>query len=708
MFGASKTASVATSSTANAGAVDFNGFTDNDYLSSTISISSQQLTISLWIYSTGSTKQVIRSSNNNLKLILGTQVAFTYIVSGSTKLDFSGGEGMPLYTWNHVVISIDTTKTSANSKVFCNDKQISGSWVTYVLNTNIAESNIYVNGFATAASRFDGRLSNVFIKSAYYDLSTTSNRRQFITADRKPADGQAALSPVIYLPMTDSTTVANNSGTGGNFSLNGVVARSGRGPNQYNAYYSTFTSYPNYLQKDSITAIADSKTFTFHCVCKPTSTSTGMLFHIYDYDTGGTVFQIYTSSNRLYIYGQNAGTVVVSAVTSAILTTNRNYVIDISIDTSNSAKRFVYINGEAVTLTWSTYTNLAFSYYGNYTYNIGGQNNGSGSASNSFLGQIGDLWFNTSYIDLSVSTNRAKFVSGTGIDAKPVDLGATGELPTGSTPYIYLPLIGQNNSAFKVTENLGSIGEFSAYGNGFVGSKGPNEFWENKAVFNGTTGYLSASSTSMTASKTFTFVIRFNRTTAKNQYPFSIGGGRFILNWDSLDNLVLAASNSAGTQVLNVSLGTAASTNPCLLLISVDLSSTSLRSVYRSIAVGNPTAFAATWNTYTNDSIDFARVSSTNRTSVGTYYSGSPSTYMAGYVSLLYFSTQYTDFSVEANRLKFIDCFGYATNIPQQITAGVIPNPPIYLRFDPAAFGTNSGTDGNFTVSGTITDGGQL
>lgn len=702
MFGASKTSSVVTSSATSAGAVDFNGFTDNDYLSSTISISSQQLTISLWIYSTGSTKQVIRSNNNNLKLIIGTQVAFTYIVSGTTKLDFSGGEGMPLYTWNHVVISIDTTKTSTNSKVFCNDTQLAGTWTTYVLNTNIAESNIYVNGFATAASRFDGRLSNVFIKSAYYDLSTTSNRRQFITADRKPADGQAALSPVIYLPMTDSTTVANNSGTGGNFSLNGVVAQSGRGPNQYNAYYNTFTSYPNYLQKDSVTTIADSKTFTFHCVCKPTTTGQSMLFHIYDYDTGGTIFQIYTNSNRFYIYGQSGGSLIISASSAAILAINRNFTIDVSIDMSNTAKRFVYINGQAVTMTWTTYNNSALSYTGNYSFNVGGQNNGSGSATNIFLGQIGDLWFNTSYIDLSVPANLSKFVTGTGIDAKPVDLGATGELPTGSTPYIYLPLIGQNNSALKVTANLGSIGEFSAYGNGFAGSRGPNEFWGNKADFNGTTGYLSRTGalTGINDGKTLSVSFWFQFDVSGNyEYLVSIQDTSSQIQFEIWKNNSNQLEIAGAAGQLSVVLGgSALSINtPYFIQMCFDMTDTSKRFIYVNGVQNTPT-----WTSYGNNNFTFT---TTNYNTIG---SRNSSYKLDGKMAEFYLTTQYIDFSLEANRLKFRDTFGNPTNLSTAITAQSVPNPSIYLRFDPAAQGTNTGTGGNFTKFGTISDGGQL
>ena len=83
-------------------------------------------------------------------------------------------------------------------------------------------------------------------------------------------------------------------------------------------------------------------------------------------------------------------------------------------------------------------------------------------------------------------------------------------------------------------------------------------------------------------------------------------------------------------------------------------------------------------------------------------------TYFDGKLSEFYFTTNYIDFSLESNRLRFRDCFGNPTNLSQQITDGTIPNPEVYMRFNPSSFGTNSGTGGNFTVNGTITDAGQL
>lgn len=84
------------------------------------------------------------------------------------------------------------------------------------------------------------------------------------------------------------------------------------------------------------------------------------------------------------------------------------------------------------------------------------------------------------------------------------------------------------------------------------------------------------------------------------------------------------------------------------------------------------------------------------------------SQFFNGRLAEFYLTTDYIDFSQEANRLLFRDAFGNPTDLPAAIAKGTVPNPAIYMRFDPANQGLNSGTGGNFTKSGSITDGGQL
>jgi hypothetical protein len=70
---------------------------------------------------------------------------------------------------------------------------------------------------------------------------------------------------------------------------------------------------------------------------------------------------------------------------------------------------------------------------------------------------IGDLWIGFGqYSDLSVTANRRRFVSA---DGKSVNLGATGELPTGTSPTCFL-----RGPAAAFPTNLGTGGNFTVTG----------------------------------------------------------------------------------------------------------------------------------------------------------------------------------------------------------------------------------------------------
>ena len=90
-------------------------------------------------------------------------------------------------TFVHLLVSVDLANTS-NRSIYINDTSVSSSWSTYV-NDSIDFTLPYhrISGDSFNTSLFGGRLANVFLAYEYVDLSIESNRRIFITADRKPA-----------------------------------------------------------------------------------------------------------------------------------------------------------------------------------------------------------------------------------------------------------------------------------------------------------------------------------------------------------------------------------------------------------------------------------------------------------------------------------------------------------------------------------------
>lgn len=241
----------------------------------------------------------------------------------------------------------------------------------------------------------------------------------------------APVNPILYLPMTTPGTAYINNGTGGNFTLNGVVAESGRGPIQFNAAYSDLDGSADYLSRTSITGIADGKAATYSATFNldVIDATYGAYLIFFGPDTSTRTFSVHIDPTG-YIRITCEGVAIFASASSGIVKVGRNYTIIVSFDTSDTNKRHVYLNGQSVAGTWTTYTNT--------NLDLTTANYWVGRVATAYVNcRMGNVFFHNSYIDLSVPANLAKFVSGTGIDAKPVSLGANGELPLGSSPLIY-------------------------------------------------------------------------------------------------------------------------------------------------------------------------------------------------------------------------------------------------------------------------------
>jgi len=686
-------------------AVDFDG--TNDYLSRasdfTGNADGKTFTFSAWVWRTGIDQIEIYSTQGS---------TFVCQAAANGTLDFAlrnasnvvicqfalaSAETIPLRTFSHFLVSIDLSNVSKRH-AYVDDAVPAGlSWITHTNDSiDFTKSNHYINANASGVNPGQGRLSHVFLDYTYRDLSIEANRRLFITADRKPAQGQAALNPILYLPMDDPSTAHINQGTGGNFTLNGTIARSGRGPNQFNAPYSDLDGAADYLSRTTVpTGFTDGNKFTVAFTINLDSVASDP-FLIYLSNGGGNGgLWIRRSLSRLQVVAFNsAGTTILNTSSAdPSLFVGRNLTVAMSVDLSQTTTRHFYINGLPTTTGWNTYNTAG-------TINFSSAN--ASRIGEGIDGRLGNVFFDTSYIDLSVPANLAKFVTGTGIDAKPADLGANGELPFGTAPLIYLPMYGNNAG-----KNYGTGGDFTVNSGPYPGARGPTEFWGNKADFDGSTGYLSRTSalTGVSDGKTVSGVFFVTLDTTAEHTLFQIapnsGNKRFGISTSASNVISIVAANSANTSILLTTTGgtLTAGVTYCVMF-SIDLSDTGKRFIYI-----DGTAQSPTWTTYSNDNMQL----SAPRPNIGVNWNGAAyNTYLNGKLSEFYFTTEYIDFSQEANRLLFRDAFGNPTDLPAAIAKGTVPNPAIYMRFDPANQGLNSGTGGDFTKSGTITDGGQL
>lgn len=687
-------------------AIDFDG--TNDYLNRasdfTGNADGKTFTFSTWgwLGQVGSNQRIYRADTSNVYFDIYINTSQQIILTaknaaGVTILSATVTSLLPVAnTFANILISVDLANAS-NRSAYITDVAASVTWTTYTNDSiNFTCSPHAINDGGSTKGRF----AHLYLDYTYRDLSNSANRRLFITADRKPAASGAliTLSPIAYFKMDDPATAHVNSGTGGNMVLNGTIARSSRGPNQFNAAYSDLDGSADYLSRTAApTGIVDGKQFTFHCVLNTdTIASSG---YIAEFGSNTDVrFRVNAAGgtgNIAIVACNSAGTFILICTTSVALVAGRNYVLDASIDLSSTSKRHIAINGVVdSSVTWTTYTNdtIDFDIATTPRYRVGT----SVSATNYFDGRLGEVFFHNSYIDLSVAANLAKFVTGTGIDAKPADLGANGELPLGTSPLIYCPMRG--NDAGK---NYGTGGDFTVNSGPFTGARGPNEFWGNKATFNGTTSVISKTSQLAGAADGKVFLLSFfvskNASTAYTIVDTTGATCRVTIN--ASNQLVIVAKNAGGSTILNATVTTTiANTTNTHALVSIDLANTSNRAVYL-----NNVSASVTWTTYTNDSIDFT---------VADFYVGSEtggSNKFAGSLAEFFFTTPaaYVDISQEATRLKYRDAFGGCVDLAANGSNPTGSQPGVYLRFDPAAFGTNAGSGGAFTAS-NITDGGQL
>ena len=161
------------------------------------------------------------------------------------------------------------------------------------------------------------------------------------------------------------------------------------------------------------------------------------------------------STNRLRIVGRtSAGTTILDMVTTPTYIAGATWY-NLLASWDMAAASHLYVNDAAPALTTNTRTDGTIDYTkGNV--GIGARVDGA----EKFNGCLAEVFFHTTYIDLSVEANRRKFITA---GLKPVDLGADGSTPLGVQPLVY-QRIADGGLAASFATNLGSGGDFTITG----------------------------------------------------------------------------------------------------------------------------------------------------------------------------------------------------------------------------------------------------
>ena len=160
----------------------------------------------------------------------GTITVLAHNTATTTTLQYTSSTTLSADTWHHVLFSFDMANSS-NRYAYLDDVAMSGTYSTYTnADIEFANADHVIGSHPTISSQnFNGWMAEVFLDYTYRDLSTTSNRRLFITSGYLPATGLASLNPILYLPM-GTASLGSNSGTGGDFTNTNVALDSNFGP----------------------------------------------------------------------------------------------------------------------------------------------------------------------------------------------------------------------------------------------------------------------------------------------------------------------------------------------------------------------------------------------------------------------------------------------------------------------------------------------
>ena len=220
-----------------------------------------------------------------------------------------------------------------------------------------------------------------------------------------------------------------------------------------------------------------------------------------------------------------------------------------------------------------------------------------------------------------------------------------------------------------------------------------NTYVANAVEFDGISDSYDRTSalTGVSDSKLFTCVVWIDPKAAatgviwqSNAFPLTNGLSWFanFFRWD--------LEQTDGTSVFTADTGTLSLNAWYPILFSVDLGNTLFNWYHGDTDLG------ITPSPFTDAEIDWESIT-THR--IGEATNGSND--FTGCMAELWFAPGvYIDFSVEANRRKFIDANGKPVSLGDNGELPTETAPLIYLNNAASTFGTNKGSGGNFTLTG--------
>ena len=212
-----------------------------------------------------------------------------------------------------------------------------------------------------------------------------------------------------------------------------------------------------YITATTLTGMADSSVGIYSGWHRMTGRD-GATRNFLNFGGGALSLRFLTTDKLSAVFGNTAGTSICTFESTATFTADslwHHWAIAWNVNFGVGSRIVqVYRDGVAVAGTFVTDTGSAFT----VANSTGGTIFGIESANTTFFqGGVADTYVNiAATLDLSVPANLQKFRDSSGF---PVDLGASGQLPTGSSPILFL----KNVAASRGT-NSGTGGNVTVTG----------------------------------------------------------------------------------------------------------------------------------------------------------------------------------------------------------------------------------------------------
>lgn len=652
--------------------------------------------------------------------------------AGSVQLDL---QNIPVTSgiWNHVLISFDLGDSSKRD-VYVNRQDVSSFASLSVTGTSthaVAYQQMIINNGYTdywAAQGGSYGAYHIVFDDNYHQV-TSAFLAKFVDENMQPTDGTAieAENFKVFLKMESVDTASTNSGTYSGGFTEAYSTGSGYGTGSLPSAFASMAdprvvygtsgrANGQYLYNNSYTSVTvgDASDFTMSFKVFPIDNSsfqylidfrngTGQCLYAYFYN-GSLVFQNENSSGT-QVFEVNLRT---DSGGGGELLYNAWNTVTLSVQRNNTSSKRLRLNGtdqKSRIISGPGNYNIAFRDFG--VSSLYCSNANGGNLSQSYLA---DLWINNEYIDLDSDDPFWDSENN-----KPANLGDEGTIGGTKTPRYFFPLRGGTLRTMYGTQTASTVSWTNlSYSSGITYGRSNTpqgyDLTEYGLEKEGTMT-KTGSNLGLTDGKTLTFMYSWRMHTSGTMSTHEIhnSGGTIISKiFHEGAQVDIEFTNTSGSNVLRLiqketSSGPTWDSNTWYtLLMSVDLTTSAKRHVYLwkngELNSASNTSGGSNWATYVNQNIGWSAMYDYDIFIGNGGSTGSGQWYMGHY----YLSQDYIDLSDAANRAKFMNPDGSPKFLGDDGSGPTGNQPLTYFRFRPGeATGTNLGSIGNFTSSGT-------